>query len=531
VHTRSRLASDGKYVYWTEFNESGCKAWQVPVDGEGDAKPVPIPFPNAVVTDASPEGRLLLMVRGSCTNEDIQGIQGAIWELTLASGLTRRVGDLIGREGAYSPDGRQIAFARADEIWVADRITAGGRRVARVPGAVMAVHWSPNGKLLRFDVQAGVDNGRRLWEVSIDGGKARPLALEWVAGSDSVDGAWTAEGRFVFAKKGELGTHLWSIAPTASPSSRSSLEQLTDGPLDFSQPAAIPGRSQLAVVGFQKEGELEHFDSQTQRFVPLLNGISAEMADFSRDGKWVVYVTYPERVLWRSKADGSEAVPLTHGSLHAALPRISPDARLVAFTGDYDGRELRTWIVPMSGGEPRLATQLQPGTTEVAPTWSPDGTKLLFRLDLSVLRHVLAIQDLAVAKSEHVPGSEQKFNQRWSPDGKWIIATPYTQDRIDLFDVRRGEWTRLSDMRADYPNWSHDGEYVYFYTSLDSGEEAIYRVSLKSRKTGRVASLVGYTRAFDDLYSQWVGLAADDSPMILRSTGYQRIYRLSFSGK
>ena len=195
------------------------------------------------------------------------------------------------------------------------------------------------------------------------------------------------------------------------------------------------------------------------------------MADFSRDGKWVVYVTYPDRVLWHSRADGSEAVPLTHGSLHAALPRISPDARLVAFTGDFDGRGLRPWIVPMSGGEPRLAAQLDAGTsTEVGPTWSPDGTKLLFRLNRSQLQHVLAILDLATGRTEHLPDSEQKCNERWSPDGKRIIATPYTQGRIDLFEVRRGEWTRLSDMRVDYPNWSHNGDYVYFWTSLDSGE-------------------------------------------------------------
>jgi hypothetical protein len=37
-------------------------------------------------------------------------------------------------------------------------------------------------------------------------------------------------------------------------------------------------------------------------------------------------------------------------------------------------------------------------------------------------------------------------------------------------------------------------------------------------------------RAFNDIYSQWTGLAADDSPTILRGADLQRIYLLSLSG-
>ena len=166
----------------------------------------------------------------------------------------------------------------------------------------------------------------------------------------------------------------------------------------------------------------------------------------------------------------------------------------------------------------------------MAPTWSEDGTKLLFRLDMSLQHDILSILDLASGKTEPVPGSEHRFNQRWSPDGKWIAATPTNKSGLDVFNVARREWTSLSGLSADYLNWSHDSDYVYFCTQLGSGEEAIYRVSLASHKADRVTTLVGAPRAFNDIYSQWVGLAPDNSPLILRSADLQQIYTLSFSG-
>jgi len=51
-------------------------------------------------------------------------------------------------------------------------------------------------------------------------------------------------------------------------------------------------------------GELSRYDSKTKRFEPFLGGISAKGSVFSKDGKSVVYVSYPEAVLWKANADG-----------------------------------------------------------------------------------------------------------------------------------------------------------------------------------------------------------------------------------
>ena len=70
-------------------------------------------------------------------------------------------------------------------------------------------------------------------------------------------------------------------------------------------------------------GELSRFDSKTWQFQPFLRGISAQGATFSRDEKFVAYVSYPEGTLWKAHADGSHPIQLTDPPLEAFLPRWS----------------------------------------------------------------------------------------------------------------------------------------------------------------------------------------------------------------
>jgi Tol biopolymer transport system component len=530
VYPVGGLASDGRSVFWTEYGESGSRPWQAPLDGSSDATPIAIPFPSAFVLDATPQGQLLLVVRGNCRGIADRGCEGPICEMSLSTRQVRCLVGITGSRAAISPNGRHVAFSRWNELWLSNRDGSAAHRIASLPGGIDKIRWSPDGKVVRFALGSHSENGYPPWEVDIESGRTRPLLPKPIARTEPLGGDWTRDGRFVFASEHTTGTDLWMLAGAGWPFGGPEPRQLTSGPLDFSGPVAIPGRNELAVIGARKQGELERFDPHADKFVPFLGGISAEMTDFSRDGKWVVYVTYPEGDLWRSRIDGSEKVQLTHGPLHVGLPRISPDNEQIAFTGDYSGKQFRTWLVSIEGGEPRPATRFSPGTAEVAPTWSPDGSRLLFRLDQAGKRNVLQIVDVSTGVAETVRNSVEKFNQRWSPDGKFIAATPNDEKGLYVFDLERREWSALTAMRADYPNWSHDGQAIYFCSYLENGEEGIFRVSLGTRKVELVTSLAGTRRALNEMYTQWSGLAPDDSPLILKSADLQQIYLLSLGG-
>src|SRR4029077_2788561 len=118
----------------------------------------------------------------------------------------------------------------------------------------------------------------------------------------------------------------------------------------------VPSRDgrRLFVVGEQPRAELLRYDARSGQFTPFLSGISAGELDFSRDGQFVVYVTYPEGVLWRSRADGSERRQLTYPPLVVSLPRWSPDGKRFAFAAAASAdSQLKVFVMSADGGTPQ----------------------------------------------------------------------------------------------------------------------------------------------------------------------------------
>lgn len=87
--------------------------------------------------------------------------------------------------------------------------------------------------------------------------------------------------------------------------------RLTDGPIPYTDPYPSPDGKQIFVLGAQQRGELVRYDTQSHEFTPFLSGVSATNTTFSRDGKWVAYLSYPDHTLWRSRSDGTERKQLT----------------------------------------------------------------------------------------------------------------------------------------------------------------------------------------------------------------------------
>ncbi|MFH0943669.1 MAG: protease, partial [Planctomycetota bacterium] len=80
--------------------------------------------------------------------------------------------------------------------------------------------------------------------------------------------------------------------------------------------------------------------------------------------------------LWAVPRTGGEARRLTSSSGVETSPRLSPDGRWVAFTGQYEGNS-DVYVIPVEGGAPRRLTWHPGGDTVV--DWHPDGKRILFR--------------------------------------------------------------------------------------------------------------------------------------------------------
>ncbi len=146
--------------------------------------------------------------------------------------------------------------------------------------------------------------------------------------------------------------------------------------MSLGPPLPAPDGKRLFAVGLLRRGELVRYESLSRQFAPFLSGISAGELDFSRDGKWVAYVSYPERTLWRSRIDGSEGQQLTESPVAAFLPRWSPDGTQILYVDLQTGPSWKIFLISAQGGTPQ---DLFAGNETVSdPTRSPYGRRICF---------------------------------------------------------------------------------------------------------------------------------------------------------
>lgn len=293
--------------------------------------------------------------------------------------------------------------------------------------------------------------------------------------------------------------------------------------MNFYSPLPSKDGKKLFVVGTLPRGELTRYDARSGSFSAFLSGVSADGVSFSRDGQWVAYVSYPDWTLWRSKADGSQRIQLSYPPLVAVMPRWSPDGHQIVFFGFAPGKKIRLYMVSAEGGTPREAIP-EDTQDEFDPTWSSDGTKIAFGSGATNPDCVIQMLDLKTKQVSTLPGSKGLFSPRWSPDGRNLAATTFDSRALMLFDFATQKWQEIAKISLGFPNWSKNSDYMYFLH--EENDPAVMRVRISDHKVERVADLKNFRQA--GYFGIWLGMAPDDSPLLLRDTGTQEIYSLDW---
>jgi serine/threonine protein kinase/Tol biopolymer transport system component len=483
----------------------------------GEVVPISAPSLSMHILSVSPDGSSLLV-----SDEPGTSFDGPLWALPVLGGLPRRLGNTLGHAGAWSPDGQRLIYAKGNELFLAKNDGAESHSLVSLAGWPLAPQWSPDGKKLRLTLQDQKTNATSLWEVSSDGKNPHPLLSGWHDPPSECCGVWTPTGKhFVFSSQGSI----WELQEKISWLQKNSLEpvQLTSGPLALFSPVPAKDGKKLFVVGKRPRGELVRYESSSDRFTPFLSGISAEHVSFSKDGMWVAYVTFPEGTLWRSRADGSQRLQLSYPPLYASIPRWSPDGKQIAFFSVTPGKPSRIYVVSPEGGNPQ---ELLPGDDhpQADPYWSPDGHALIFGGLYASASAGIRILDLKTRQLTTLPGSQELFSPRWSPDGRYVAAIRWNSQSLLLFDQTRQKWSEVVKGRnVSFPNWSRDGQYIYFLSWPEN--PAVVRIRLSDYTLEQVANLKNFhpTGYWDD----WVGLDPGDAPLLLRDTGLQDVYALN----
>ena len=223
-------------------------------------------------------------------------------------------------------------------------------------------------------------------------------------------------------------------------------------------------------------------------------------AEISPDGRFVAFLAdrAGEFDLWLSQVGTGRFVNLTPDIPPLNPPRSNALLRAFGFSGD--GAEVwlsfsgdpgeRKMLIPLIGGTPRPF--LDKGTA--APSWSPDGTRLVYFTTADGDPLFIADRTGADARQIMVDrAGVHNHNPVWSPDGQWIYFVHGSDPTVEM-DVWRvrpsgGSPERLTEQHAavNFLTPLDTRTLLYVARPEDRSGPWLWALDLASRVTRRVS--------------------------------------------
>ena len=514
------IATDGPRLYVPVLVNGQSQLSSLALNGT-QTEPISMPedLSSGAITDISHDGSKLL-IRSLATRAPEQ----PLWIVPTTGSGALRVGDILAHDATWMPGDQSVLYASGNDLGVVTLSSGATSSYASVPGRAFWMRWSPDGKKLRFTLLEPTSHISSLWELDAATREAHRLSFPALGNKNLCCGSWTPSGDQFTFQSGDLHeSNLWVVGTEK----QARPVQLTNGPLRFTSP--LPSREGHTVFAFgvAQPGGTRIYDNALHRFAPAPYFLqSAQRVTFSRDGAWVAW-TDPQERLWRARSkDGSNLLQLSGSDLEVFAANWSPDGKQLLLMARQFGKTWQIFTVSASGGAIHLVLDDKQNLAD--PQWSVDGSKIAFGLEADLMGkeigpHDIRMLDLHSHQIRSIPGSQDLFSPRWSPDGLWIVALSRDQSRLMLYNVNDRTWKTLFTGSAADPVWSMDSRYIYFH-AFAQPDSAIMRVGLEG-KVNTVADLskLGSPVAGNYFFS---GITPSGSPLIEVRIGTGNLYSI-----
>lgn len=457
------------------------------------------------------------------------------------------------REPAFSPDGKQVAFAwngeKEDNFDIYVKLVGAGAplQLTKNPADERSPAWSPDGRYIAF-CRGPIDH-TEIWVIPALGGAERKLGesawcggLSWSPDGKSLALVDTAPQRpsSIFLLAVETGAKRRLTSPPNGSVGDSAPRFSPDGETLAFTRATSGLVSQLYALSVTADGGPR---GEPRRLIfddRQVNGL-----DWTADGRRIVFSQeVPE--LWMIPASGgtperlataregatalsvSRRIPIDVATIGgptregaAGLSVSRMGNRLVY---ERKGGDSNIWRIPgPNSSEKKIAPFKFIASTqdEEEPQFSPDGKKIAFSSSRSGNYEIWVCDGEGRNPAQLTSfGSSYPGSPRWSPDSRWIAFDSPKAGEMDIYVISAdgGAPRRLTlgPFGSVRPSWSRDGRWIYFGSNR-SGDWQIWKVPAQGGGPVQVTQTKGGHEAFESPDGRSVYYAKLDAPGIWKT--------------
>jgi Tol biopolymer transport system component len=489
--TRPQVSTDGKSIAFLSQRGNSVSVYEMGIDGRGLVRIGPTLSPQGQFPYLAwqPHGRRVALTGGGTVSSP----QANLWILQAGHQPIHVAGSKDGVQPRWSPDGRVVlvyTFGRRTAL----AFSPSGRPLFSVPGASNFSSWSSGG-LLAIAAKPGLgiydERGHRRFTASgeVSGGPAwspngsllaaivahKLEVLTRTGGvvlrkplSGNHGLVWNGDTRVVLGAYGSCQCQAKSLDIRTGKISAAS--DLWFAPLSADRKQAIEARksgSQFAVdVAPTAGGAPKTYAHVPGCYSDMALGPAVDSLQFVGRSRSLLYASLcyePFSQLYTVAPGGGTPRELTGAVPYAVEPALSPDGSHIAYswarlTGlSCGGCPSQIRVVNADGTGEHTLTTPPDCTYDVSPTWSPDGTTILYsQSDCNTAPELYTISaaggtahDLHVAGASPASGpSRIAYVDRSKSPGIWT-ANPDGSDPV-----------RVATSGVS-PAWSADGRLAY----------------------------------------------------------------------
>jgi eukaryotic-like serine/threonine-protein kinase len=361
-----------------------------------------------------------------------RGEVASLYLIPALGGVERRL-DVTGSNPAtWSADGKWLYFStpvspQKDAIFIESSLGGEKRRLTDPPPGFSDLFpsLSPDGRQIAFVRQQDVYSGDLYVCDLRDGQSAGPARRLTSDSRTTLSPAWTGDGREIVYVAGVGGAGGGGLTAIYRVPSSGGATQRLGGVGDYAVWVSTAPKANRLVYArsyadhnlYRMElpangkpaGAPEKFLSSTRR---------EATPSFSPDGKRIAFWSNRSGTenIWVAEADGQNPVQLTSfTSGVAGTPQWSPDGKTIVFDARPEGQS-DIYSIPADGGAPKRLTN-HPESDSV-PGFSADGRWIFYQGRRSGEAHLFRIPAGGGEPVQMTQGSGQ--DPAASPDGKWI---------------------------------------------------------------------------------------------------------------